>query len=176
MDLYFDGDVKRIYEVPTNSTFAVVGGNHRLYTPVDIPSAPTETEISTVELWSKWVDWHYANQWSTLAFSKSGGTFRFNDAQGNPIYQTFDLRLLNDWRFAPADYAHSVTIRGNLFPNDDGSDFCTTYLTAQGVSPRVFFSDSLQTLGAESAASLAAAVRAELAAELGLIKLIPATI
>ena len=142
--LFFDGDVRRIYEVPDNSSF-VLNGAYRVYTPNDIPSAPVETFTSVSEVWSRWVDYHDANKWALLAFSRQGGAFRFLDEDSNSVFATADFRLINDWQLVPADYPHKWWVVGNLLPNlATGEDFDTTRITSLGVSPRIRMADSLQ--------------------------------
>jgi hypothetical protein len=146
--LYFDGDKRRIYEVPTDSTFIVDVDGFRVY------SGPGEadSQMTATYMWSEWVDWHFTNQWTTLAFEKSGGAFRFA-TDGGDVYATFDLRLANQWAFVPANYKHDWTILGNIFENDEGLDFDADRITAAGVSSRIFFADSLQILNADGGGS-----------------------
>lgn len=144
MDLYFDGDLRRVYEVPAQSTFTTDGQGYRAYVP--IYAGDVATEITTTELWSAWVDWHSLNLWSTLALDKSGGDARFED-DGGTVYATFDLRLMNGWQIVPADYPHRMVVQGNLFPDANlGEEFDTSRTTSHGVSPRIYFADSLQVL------------------------------
>lgn len=137
--LYFDGDLRRIYEVPTNGAFTIDGNGHRIY------SGPGEEDsrITSTYLWSRWVDWHSQNLWAELAFEKSGGAYRYT-LDGDDYYATFDLRLINEWVIVPADYKHNFTILGNLFPNENGVDFDTHDILNVQFSSRIFFSDSLQ--------------------------------
>lgn len=161
LGLYFDGDLRRVYEVPENSSFVVDGGGFRTYTPDDIPSASTNTVMTATYMWSRYVDWHSQNLWSTKTYRKDGGNFRFNDALGNPVYAGFDIRLINGWELVPANYPHNWLILGNLFGDETtGRDFDTERLTAQGVSPRIQFADSLQTLETGSAPGLTSAQEA----------------
>jgi len=157
LGLYFDGDLRRIYEVPENSSFTVDGEGYRVYVPDDVGSASTNTVLTTTFLWSRYVDWHSANLWSTRAYRKDGGNFRFNDDLGNPVFNGFDIRLINGWELVPANYPHVWLVFGNLFGDEvTGRDFDTERLTAQGVSPRVRFADSLQTVSTGSATGLTA--------------------
>lgn len=151
LGLYHDGDLRRIYEVPEDSSFIVDGDGYRIYTPDDIPSADTEVIISTTSFWSRFVDFRALEEWSTVAYDRTGGAFRFQNEFGVDVFQTFDLRLKNGWEVVPADYPHRFTVFGNLFASTDtGRDFDIERITANGVSPRVFFSDSLQTAGIDS--------------------------
>lgn len=71
---YFDGDKKRIYEVPPLSSYVVDGSGYRIYTPDDIPSADKTLYVDVKkDLWSRWVDWHDTAKWSLLAIAQSSG-------------------------------------------------------------------------------------------------------
>ena len=145
VSLFFDGDLRRIYEVPEASTFVVDGSGYRIYTPIDVGTADTDVQITSTELWSRWVDYHNTSKWARLAFNKTGGAFRDLDNLGNEVYATFDIRLINDWQIVPANYPHKFTIAGNLFENlPAGTDFDVDRITVQGVSPRIERADSLQ--------------------------------
>lgn len=149
--LHFDGDVRRIYEVPDNASFTL-NGAYRVYVPNPIPSSPSI--FTAAEVWSRWVDYHNVNKWSTLAFSKTGGAFRFFNEFNDAVFATFDLRLTNGWQFVPADYQdNKMRIVGNFFENADGEDFDTERVESTGVSPRIFFADSLQTIRQEGGGS-----------------------
>ena len=93
--LFFDGDKRRIYEVPEASHFTVDGDGYRVYVPDDIPSSEIKSIVNTTELWSKFVDFHFANEWTTNAFIKKGGAFREVDENGFDVYAAFDIRLIN---------------------------------------------------------------------------------
>lgn len=146
-DLAFDGDLRRIYEVPDLSSFTVDGSGYRIYTPDNINTTDTEIVFTAADLWSRFSDFQFLNNWTTLAFEKTGGAFRFTDVSMNDIFATFDIRLINDWQFVPANYPHNTLILGNLFPNlPENTDFDTSRITSLGVSPRIQFSDSLQVI------------------------------
>lgn len=148
--LHFDGDLRRIYEVPTGSTYTIDASGYRVYT------GGTFAPVTTVALWSHWVDWHDQNKWSTLALEKSGGAFRYT-LDGKDIYATFDLRLINGWQLVPANFAHQWLIVGNLFDDADlGSTFDTDRITEPGVIPSVQFADSMQTVAINSGSGLTA--------------------
>lgn len=151
--LFFDGDLRRIYEVPTNPTLSVDGGGYRIYG--DAGGSEAETRFTATELWSAWVNYHNANKWALLAFEKTGGAYRFDDAQGDPVYATFDLRFINEWAFVPANYPHDGPfIEGNVFPdNVTGLIFDSARITSPGVVPRILYADSLQTLRSDGAGS-----------------------
>ncbi len=124
LEWFFDGDLRRIYEVPPDSSFVVDGDGYRIYTPDDIPSAPTllYTDIQT-DLWSRWVDWNDTAKWSWLAFSRSGGASRGFDQLGQEIFQSVDFKLLASygWRMVLADYPHETRFVGNLY-SDSAAD------------------------------------------------------
>lgn len=140
--LYFDGDKRRIYEVPDLSSYVTDGNGYRVYTPDDIPSAPEQIEFSAFDLWSRAVDFMNANKWALAVFDLKGGAFRYTDGLGADVYALPDIRLINGWAYVPADYKHKTLLIGNIYPNvADGLDFDTDRITAQGVSPRIQFND-----------------------------------
>lgn len=142
-NLFFDGDLRRVYEVPDNSSYLVDANGFRIYTPNDIASAKTIVTTTTTELWSRYVDFHNQGKWTTLTFSKSGGAFRDQDENGIDEFAFFDIRLINEWLLVPANYKHDWIIKGNLFKELGlNQDFDTDRITVQGVSPRVRLSDS----------------------------------
>ena len=145
--LYFDGNLRRIYEVPELSSFTVDGSGYRSYVPDNINSAEERNFTTSTELWSGFVDYHNQEKWTTNAFAKTGGAFRFVDSNGISIFATFDIRLINSWLLVPANYPHDWTVLGNVFEELGlGQDFDTDRITSLGVSPRVRFADSNQTL------------------------------
>jgi len=150
LSLYFDEDKRRIYEVPDSSSFITDGSGYRIYTPIDIPSAETKVVINTTFLWSRFVDFHNSEKWTTLAFSKTGGAFRYNDENGLPIYAAFDLRLINLWQFVPANYDHNFLINGNALEELTLEEFFDTTRITANVSPRINSADSLQTVVIET--------------------------
>ena len=136
--LHFDGDLRRIYEVPENSSYTLDGSGYRIYVPDDIPSAAAETFVTHTEFWSDWVDFHDINKWSTLAFDKSGGAFAGVDQNGDDVFDEFSLRLINNWEIVPADYPHQFnllgTIRGDLIT---GRAFDSARITSPGVLTQI---------------------------------------
>ena len=122
---YFDGDLRRIYEVPPHPTYTTDPNGYRIYTSTD-PSADALVYVNIKkDLWSRWVDWAYTHQWGLLAFSRSGGAFRGYDEQGNELYQSVDFTLLNDngWKIVLANYPHETRFKGNLYAQSDNSIF-----------------------------------------------------
>lgn len=114
---FFDGDLKRIYEVPPHPDYTVDADGYRIYTSTDpVADMLVYTDIKR-DIWSRWVDWAFDNQWTLLAFSRSGGAFRGKDEFGNDVYQSVDFTLLTDngWRLVLANYPHEIRLRGNLY-------------------------------------------------------------
>lgn len=144
--LFFDGDKRRIYEVPELSDFTLDINGYRIYVPTDTPSAEVQSFVSTTYLWKSFVDFHFANEWSTIAFSKAGGAFRELDENGFEVYAAFDIRLINLWQFVPADYNHTIVIKGNAFEEATLKEFFDVVRLTANVSPRINYADSLQTI------------------------------
>lgn len=144
-EFFFDGNTKRIYEVPDNSTFIVVSG-YRIYTPIGVGAALVLIDIQR-DLWSRFQDYTVVNPWVEIAFSRTGGAFRRLDASGGSLFQTNDFILLTSigWRIVLANYQHEVVLQGNLRSDDGSSLFDNSRLTANGVVPRLEGFDSLQT-------------------------------
>ena len=114
---FFDGDKHRIYEVPPHPSYTVDGDGYRIYTSTDpVADMLVYTDIKK-DIWSRWVDWSYDNQWAFLALSRSGGELRGQDQFGNDVYQSVDFRLLSDagWRMVLANYPHELRLSGNLY-------------------------------------------------------------
>ncbi len=142
-DFFFDGNKRKIYEAPSGFSYTVDGNGYRIYTPDDIPSAPLQLIYSTYELWSRSVDFLESAQWARLIFRLAGGAYRYTDQFDEKKYSLIDIRFINDWAYVPANYTHNSYIRGNCFPNEATNiDFDTSRITADGVSPRIFFSDA----------------------------------
>lgn len=136
--------------MPEASTFTVDANGYRIYTPIDIPTANKKAVTNTTYLWSRFVDFHNQEKWSTLAFVKTGGAFRHFDENGLPIYAAFDLRLINQWQFVPADYDHNILINGNALEELSLEEFFDVARITAKVSPRINSADSLQTVVIES--------------------------
>ena len=137
---FFDGDNRRIYEVPPGATYVVDGSGFRIYNGGS--NFPLLTTDVKKDLWSRWIDWHALNDWALLAFSKSGGAQRPNGS-----YQSADFTLLTSsgWRLVMANYPHETVFYGNLQPEGSDSLFDTARLTSQGIMPRLVGSDALLT-------------------------------
>lgn len=141
--LFFDGDKRRIYEVPVAgaSSFSVDANGYRIYTPDDPATAPQTITFTVFALWSRWVDYHNSNKWALLAFERSGGAYRYTDQLGNEVYALPDLRFINGWQYVPANYDHSTIIEGNLYPDINLNDEFDVSRVTANVSPRILLSD-----------------------------------
>jgi hypothetical protein len=129
---YFDGDKKRVYEVPPLSSYVVDGNGYRIYTPDDIPSADKTLYVDIKkDLWSRWVDWQMSAKWSLLAIAQSGGALRGYDQFGGEVYQSVDFTLMADdgWRIVLADYDHETIFNGNLYSDSNNHLFDNSRLT-----------------------------------------------
>ena len=131
--MVFDGDLMRIYEVPPDSSFILDGDGYRIYTPDDIPSAPSllYTDIQT-DLWSRWVDWNDTAKWSWRTFNRSGGASRGFDQYGQEKFQSVDFNLLASlgWRFVLSDYPHETRFIGNLYSDSAAELFDYARITS----------------------------------------------
>lgn len=114
--LHHDLHTRRIYEVPENSTYTVDVDGYFVYTPLDVETAEKVVTFTNFDLWSRFVDYHFLNEWSTLAYDYSGGAFIETDENGNDRFDPFSLRLINDWEFVPANYPHLLKVDGNVRP------------------------------------------------------------
>ena len=124
--------------------------------------------VSAAQVWSAWVDWHEANQQWPLAFQLVGGI-----ALGGGLFIPPYFFLLNGWRVRPMEASHNLTITGNLFVDGGGVPVVPTLGTYQ---VNVNYTVPVQAQGiatsgstGPTAAEIAAAVRADIAAELARI-------
>jgi hypothetical protein len=133
LNWFFDGDLMRIYEVPPDSSFILDGDGYRIYTPDDIPSAPSllYTDIQT-DLWSRWVDWNDTAKWSWRIFNRSGGASRGFDQYGQEKFQSVDFNLLASmgWRFVLSNYPHETRFIGNLYSDSAAELFDYARITS----------------------------------------------
>ncbi len=135
----FDGNKRRVYENPPDSSYIVVDG-YRIYTPNNIVTAPQILYTDVKEdLWSRYCDYMYNTDWSTKVFFRSGGSYRFDDENGNPEFQSadFTLNANEGWRIVLANYPHETIFNGNLFSNLDKVMFDYSRLSCNGVVPRL---------------------------------------
>lgn len=124
--------------------------------------------VSAAQIWSAWVDWHEANQQWPLAFQLVGG-----NALGGGLFIPPYFFLMNGWRVRPMEASHSLTITGNLFVDGGGVPVVPTLGTFQ---VNVNYTVPVQAQGiatsgstGPTASEIAAAVRADIAAELARI-------
>ena len=126
------------------------------------------TSVSAAQIWSAWVDWHEANQQWPLAFQLVGG-----NALGGGLFIPPYFFLMNGWRVRPMEASHNLTITGNLFVDGGGVPVVGTLGTYQ---VNVNYTVPVQAQGiatsgstGPTASEIAAAVRADIAAELARI-------
>ena len=124
--------------------------------------------VSAAQIWSAWVDWHEANQQWPLAFQLVGG-----NALGGGLFIPPYFFLMNGWRVRPMEASHNLTITGNLFVDGGGVPVVGTLGTYQ---VNVNYTVPVQAQGIATSGStgptageIAAAVRADIAAELARI-------
>lgn len=124
--------------------------------------------VSAAQIWSAWVDWHEANQQWPLAFQLVGG-----NALGGGLFIPPYFFLMNGWRVRPMEASHNLTITGNLFVDGGGVPVVGTLGTYQ---VNVNYTVPVQAQGVATSGStgptaseIAAAVRADIAAELARI-------
>ena len=124
--------------------------------------------VSAAQIWSAWVDWHESNQQWPLAFQLVGG-----NALGGGLFIPPYFFLMNGWRVRPMEASHNLTITGNLFVDGGGVPVVGT-LGAYQVN--VNYTVPVQAQGiatsgstGPTASEIAAAVRADIAAELARI-------
>lgn len=124
--------------------------------------------VSAAQIWSAWVDWHEANQQWPLAFQLVGG-----NALGGGLFIPPYFFLMNGWRVRPMEASHNLSITGNLFVDGGGVPVVPTLGTFQ---VNVNYTVPVQAQGiatsgstGPTASEIAAAVRADIAAELARI-------
>ena len=124
--------------------------------------------VSAAQIWSAWVDWHESNQQWPLAFQLVGG-----NALGGGLFIPPYFFLMNGWRVRPMEASHNLTITGNLFVDGGGVPVVGTLGTYQ---VNVNYTVPVQAQGiatsgstGPTASEIAAAVRADIAAELARI-------
>lgn len=137
---FFDGDKRRIYEVPPSATYMVDVGGYRIYGQGSGTSV-METDVKR-DLWSRWVDWHATHDWALEAFSASGGNQR---PTGEFAPADFSLQTAVGWRIVLANYPHETIFYGNLFAQGVDSLFDNSRLSVVGVVPRMQGSANLLT-------------------------------
>lgn len=145
--LYFDGDRRRIYEVPISGSYTTDADGYRVYTPSGAGEAIVYYDVQR-DFWSRFQDYQFENKWTTLALSRSGGSQRGFDELGNAVFQTndFTLNTGEGWRLVLANYDHEVIFNGNLFSGSSSSLFDYARVSAiPPPRPRLQGSDALLT-------------------------------
>ena len=124
--------------------------------------------VSAAQIWSAWVDWHETSRQWPLAFQLVGG-----NALGGGLFIPPYFFLMNGWRVRPMEASHNLTITGNLFVDGGGVPVVGTLGTYQ---VNVNYTVPVQAQGiatsgstGPTASEIAAAVRADIAAELARI-------
>ena len=124
--------------------------------------------VSAAQIWSAWVDWHEANQQWPPAFRLVGGI-----ALGGGLFIPPYFFLLSGWRVRPMEANQNLLIEGNLFVDGGGVPVVGTLGTYQ---VNVNYTVPVQAQGiatsgstGPTASEIAAAVRADIAAELARI-------
>ena len=124
--------------------------------------------VTAAQVWSAWVDWHETHQQWPLAFQLVGGI-----ALGGGLFIPPYFFLLTGWRVRPMEASHNLTITGNLFVDGGGVPVVPTLGTYQ---VNVNYTVPVQAQGiatsgstGPTASEIAAAVRADIAAELARI-------
>ena len=124
--------------------------------------------VSAAQIWSAWVDWHEANQQWPLAFQLVGG-----NALGGGLFIPPYFFLMNGWRVRPMEADQTLTLTGNLFVDGGGDPVVPTLgdfnVLVKNVVP--VQAQGIATSGSTgpTASEIAAAVRADIAAELARI-------
>ena len=144
-ELYHDIDKRRIYEVPDDSTYTVDSNGYRLYVPNDLSTASNVIEYTNFDLWSKYVDYHFSQEWTTLVYIKSGGAF-VEEVNNTGIFESFSLRFTNDWLFVPANYPHLTRIIGNVRKQFGTESLFDKDRITEKVETEIQLAESSQTL------------------------------
>lgn len=124
--------------------------------------------VTAAQIWSAWVRWHEDNTQWPLAFQLVGGI-----ALGGGLFIPPYFFLLSGWRVRPMEANQNLLIEGNLFVDGGGVPVVPTLGTYQ---VNVNYTVPVQAQGiatsgstGPTAAEIAAAVRADIAAELARI-------
>lgn len=109
-----------------------------------IVTITTDTTVSVLELWSRWVDWFLTSDNSKypLAMSQIGGN-DIDTVAGTtiPIY----LYMLNDWKIKPKEANHTLNITGGILLVDGGGDPFTN--TSGSYIVRINYQQPVQAIG-----------------------------
>ena len=124
--------------------------------------------VTAAQIWSAWVRWHEDNTQWPLAFQLVGGI-----ALGGGLFIPPYFFLLSGWRVRPMEANQNLLIEGNLFVDGGGVPVVGTLGTYQ---VNVNYTVPVQAQGiatsgstGPTASEIAAAVRADIAAELARI-------
>ena len=112
----------------------------------------TDTTVSVLELWSRWVDWWLTSDNSKypLAMSQIGGNDIDTSAGTKiPIY----LYLLNGWKIKPKEANHTLNITGGILLVDGGGDPFTN--TTGSYIVRINYQQPVQAIGYTSGGATA---------------------
>lgn len=127
------------------------------------------TSVDVQDIYSRWKEWVQLSDNSKYlpAFRVIGG-----DPLGGSLYVSLYCFLLNGWRIRPMESNHTLVITGNISV-DGGGDPVVSTIGSYRVLVQYTVPERAQAMatsgGGASAAEIAAAVRAELAAELAKI-------
>lgn len=77
--------------------------------------------VTAEEIWSRWIDWHFANPQWPVAIRALGG-----DDLGAGLFVANYFFLLNGWRVRPMESDHTLTITGNLIVDGGGTPLVPT--------------------------------------------------
>lgn len=109
-----------------------------------IVTITTDTTVSVLTLWSRWVDWFLTSDNSKypLAMSQIGGN-DIDTVAGTtiPIY----LYMLNDWKIKPKEANHTLNITGGILLVDGGGDPFTN--TSGSYIVRINYQQPVQAIG-----------------------------
>lgn len=128
------------------------------------------TYVEVQDIYSRWKEWVQTgdNAKYLPAFRSIGG-----DSLGGSLYVSLYCFLLNGWRIRPMESNHTLVIHGNISV-DGGGDPVVQTLGSYRVLVQYTVPERAQAIatsggGGATATEIAAAVRAELAAELAKI-------
>lgn len=133
--------------------------------------------VSTSQIYSRWKEWVQTadNAKYLPAFRAIGG-----DPLGGALYVSLYLFLQNGWKIRPMESSHTLVIEGNISV-DGGGDPVVQTLGNYNVLVQYTVPERAQAIATSggsgaSASEIAAAVRAELTAELAKIQQLTFTI
>jgi hypothetical protein len=126
--------------------------------------------LSVADLWSRWVDWLAIgdnSKWLPAAVQVGGNAIDVSAGTSIPAY----IYLVNGWRVKPQEANHTLSVTAGVLLVEGGGDPFVN--TSGNFVVRVSYSQPVQAItvstgggSAPSSETIAAAVRAELGAEL----------